>query len=296
MATKAKKKTTPRKPAPPKTAPKATASTAKKIAPKKKAAQKAAPKKAVVKKAVTKKATVKKAAVKKVTSKKKAAQKAAPKKAVVKKAVAKKETVKKAAVKKVTPKKKAAQKAAPKKAAAPHTQKRHLPPPPPPPPRRSAAKKKAKPFTKKELAIYRELLQHQLERMQKNLDALAADNLKRTSADSTGDISFYSTHMADHGTDNFDRELALNLVSGRQESIYDIEYAIRRIDEGIYGFCDSCEQMIERARLKALPFAKKCLACQNAAERGRTKYRPFDGASTLQRFSIEDMSGSEPAD
>ncbi len=200
-----------------------------------------------------------------------APQNAAPKK-TVKKAPAKKAVAKKAAPKKVAPKK--AIKQAP---AKPKSKKGH------------------KPFTKKELAIYRELLQHQLERMQKNLNSLAADNLKRSPSDTTGDISFYSTHMADHGTDNFDRELALNLVSGRQESIYDIEFAIQRIDDGTYGICQACDNPIERPRLKALPFARKCLACQNAAERGRTKYRPFEGATPL-RMTADDTAGADQSD
>ena len=203
--------------------------------------------------------------------KKPAPQKAAPKK-TVKKAPAKKAVAKKAAPKKVAPKK--AIKQAP---AKPKSKKGH------------------KPFTKKELAIYRELLQHQLERMQKNLNSLAADNLKRSPSDTTGDISFYSTHMADHGTDNFDRELALNLVSGRQESIYDIEFAIQRIDDGTYGICQACDNPIERPRLKALPFARKCLACQNAAEPGRTKYRPFEGATPL-RMTADDTAGADQSD
>ena len=212
-------------------------------------------------------ATTKKSPAKKKTP----PQKAAPKK-TVKKAPAKKAVAKKAAPKKVAPKK--AIKQAP---AKPKSKKGH------------------KPFTKKELAIYRELLQHQLERMQKNLNSLAADNLKRSPSDTTGDISFYSTHMADHGTDNFDRELALNLVSGRQESIYDIEFAIQRIDDGTYGICQACDNPIERPRLKALPFARKCLACQNAAERGRTKYRPFEGATPL-RMTADDTAGADQSD
>ena len=125
---------------------------------------------------------------------------------------------------------------------------------------------------------------------------MASDNLKRSPIESTGDISAHSTHMADQGTDNFDRELALNLASGRQESIYDIEDAIRRIDEGTYGACESCGKGIERPRLKALPFAKKCMGCQNAAERGRTLYRPFGGTLPLQQLAAEDAAESPGLD
>ena len=154
--------------------------------------------------------------------------------------------------------------------------------------------KPARPFRKDELAFFRAQLQKQLDLIQGNLNALASDNLKRSPIEATGDISAHSTHMADQGTDNFDRELALNLASSRQDSIYDIEDAIRRIDDGTYGACEVCGSGIERARLKALPFAKKCMHCQNAAERGRTFYRPFSGTLPLQQLAADDAAAESP--
>ena len=199
--------------------------------------------------------------------------------------------------------KKPAPKAAPKKAAAPQPAKKApakkaAPAPvlpakkPAPAPAEAAKAKPLRVFRKEELAFFRAQLQQHLELVQGNLKALAGDNLKRSPIDSTGDISAHSTHMADQGTDNFDRELALNLASSRQESLYDIEDALRRADEGTYGACESCGGAIELPRLKALPFAKKCMACQNAAERGRTKYRPFGGTLPLQQLAAEDAAES----
>ena len=226
---------------------------------------------------------------------KKSAPKKAAKKAPAKKALAKKAPAKKA-VKKVAkpaPAKKAAKKAAPK--ALPKSVAKKLPPPPPPPPPRKV--KPARAFNKTELQFFRAQLQKQLDLIQGNLTALAGDNLKRSPIEASGDISAHSTHMADQGTDNFDRELALNLASSRQESLYDIEDALRRADEGTYGACESCGGAIELPRLKALPFAKKCMSCQNAAERGRTKYRPFGGTLPLQQLAAEDAAeAAEPND
>ena len=226
---------------------------------------------------------------------KKSAPRKAAKKAPAKKAPAKKAPAKKA-VKKVAkpaPAKKAAKKAAPK--PLPKSVAKKLPPPPPPPPPRKV--KPARAFNKSELQFFRAQLQKQLDLIQGNLTALAGDNLKRSPIESSGDISAHSTHMADQGTDNFDRELALNLASSRQESLYDIEDALRRADEGTYGACESCGGAIELPRLKALPFAKKCMSCQNAAERGRTKYRPFGGTLPLQQLAAEDAAeAAEPND
>ncbi|HPR69100.1 MAG TPA: TraR/DksA C4-type zinc finger protein [Kiritimatiellia bacterium] len=237
---------------------------AKKSSPRK--ASRPAPKpakKAPAKKA-SKKTPVKKAAAKKAPAKK-AVKKPAPRKANVRKAM------KKAA-------KKAVRKAAAKPAVRPAAARKKSAPAP----------AKARAFRKEELAQFRAMLQKQLELVQGNLNALAGDNLKRSPLDSTGDISSHSTHMADHGTDNFDRELALSLASSRQDSIYEIEDAIRRIDEGEYGTCQSCGKPVERPRLKALPFAKKCVACQSAAERGRSRFQPFTGAGNLQTLVTDD--------
>ncbi len=246
--------------------------TKKKTAPKKRA-----PKTSRPAKKAARKAPAKKAAPKKVLRK-------APKKAPAKKAA------KKSAPQKVV-RKAPAKKAAPK----PAIKKPYQPKPPAP-----VAPRKVKParaFRKDELAFFRAQLQKQLDLIQGNLDALAGDNLKRSPIEASGDISAHSTHMADQGTDNFDRELALNLASSRQESLYDVEDAIRRVDEGTYGACESCGGAIELPRLKALPFAKKCMACQNAAERGRTKYRPFGGTLPLQQLAAQDAADSaEPMD
>jgi RNA polymerase-binding transcription factor DksA len=81
--------------------------------------------------------------------------------------------------------------------------------------------------------------------------------------------------MADHGTDNFDREFALNLVSSEQDAIYEIDAALQRIQMGVYGACERCGGMITKQRLKVQPFAKMCIKCQSEAEKGRTHYRPF---------------------
>lgn len=256
-----------------------------------KPAPKPLPKKKVAPKAVVKSAPKgsKKGTPKKAPKKpakkilKKAPAKVAPKAPAKVAAKAVKKTVVKV-TSKATPKaasKKAPAKVAPKMVPPKFASPKATPPKPVSRPRAYSAK---------ELESFRAQLQQQLELVHGNLQALSADNLKRSPVEANGDISSHSTHMADHGTDNFDRELALNLASGRQESIYDIEDAIHRIDEGTYGVCESCGGPIEHPRLKALPFAKKCVACQNASERGRTRYRPFGGTLAMQQYNAPDES------
>jgi len=135
--------------------------------------------------------------------------------------------------------------------------------------------KKIKPFTTKQLKEFEQLLRNLRDKVVDEISFLAGDNLNRSQRDSSGDLSSYSLHMADQGTDNFDREFALNLVSSEQDALYEIDEALGRIKLKTYGVCEKCGKAIEKPRLKALPFAKMCITCKSEAERGKSRFRPF---------------------
>lgn len=130
-------------------------------------------------------------------------------------------------------------------------------------------------LTKSQLQDYKKILENVRDRVVDEIRFLAGDNLNRSPRDSSGDLSSYSLHMADQGTDNFDREFALNLVSSEQDVLYEIDDALRRVEMGTYGVCEGCNKAIEKARLMALPFAKLCIVCKSEAEKGKSRFRPF---------------------
>jgi DnaK suppressor protein len=139
--------------------------------------------------------------------------------------------------------------------------------------------KRNKYFSVKELAFYRDLLLKQRDRIIDGIQFLSSDTLTRSQRESSGDLSSYSVHMADQGTDNFDREFAMNLVSGEQDILYEINEALRRIELGTYGICEVSSKPIEKERLKILPYARYCVAVQSERERGKPRFRPFARAS-----------------
>src|SRR3954462_12822301 len=53
--------------------------------------------------------------------------------------------------------------------------------------------------------------------------------------ESAQEMAGYSLHMADSGTDNFDRDFALSLLSSDQDAMYEIEEALKRIERNTYG-------------------------------------------------------------
>jgi DnaK suppressor protein len=76
-------------------------------------------------------------------------------------------------------------------------------------------------------------------------------------------------HLADVGTDLGEQETMLTLESNEREILAQVERALQRLDEGVYGQCERCGQPIPFERLEALPYATRCITCQAAVERDR---------------------------
>jgi RNA polymerase-binding transcription factor DksA len=93
------------------------------------------------------------------------------------------------------------------------------------------------------------------------------ETLMKSAKDDSGDLSGYGQHMADAGTDTFDRDFALSLVSSEQEALSEIEAAIKRIHDGSYGVCEITQKPISKERLHAVPFTRYSAEAQKQVER-----------------------------
>ena len=93
------------------------------------------------------------------------------------------------------------------------------------------------------------------------------ETLLKSSKDDSGDLSGYGQHMADAGTDTFDRSFALSLVSSEQEALAEIEAAIKRIHNGTYGICEATQKPITKERLLAVPFTRYSTEAKRQVER-----------------------------
>ncbi|HDL77187.1 MAG TPA: hypothetical protein ENG36_00270 [Lentisphaerae bacterium] len=125
----------------------------------------------------------------------------------------------------------------------------------------------SKPLTAAEKKALKEALIQLRDRIIDEIRFLSADNLARSQREATGDLSGYGLHMADQGTDNFDRDFAVNLVSSEQDVLYEIDEALQRLEAGTYGKCENCGEYIDKERLEALPFARLCIRCKTEQER-----------------------------
>ncbi len=122
-------------------------------------------------------------------------------------------------------------------------------------------------LNKKELAFYKKLILKKKERILEDIKHISDDTLKKSQKEASGDISGYTYHMADIATDTYDREFSLSLASNERQSLYELEDALKKIEDGTLGLCEDCKILISRTRLKALPYARLCLKCQEKKEK-----------------------------
>ena len=105
---------------------------------------------------------------------------------------------------------------------------------------------------------YRRLLELR-DQLTKQMDGLAKESAQ--------EMAGYSLHMADSGTDNFDRDFALSLLSSDQDAIYEIEEALKRIEKKTFGICELTGKPIPKNRLDAIPLTRFTVEAQSQLER-----------------------------
>jgi RNA polymerase-binding transcription factor DksA len=119
------------------------------------------------------------------------------------------------------------------------------------------------------------------------------ENLRRSSKDDAGDLSSCGQHMADAGTDAFDRDFALSLVSSEEEARAEIEAAIQRIRNNSYGICESTQKPINKERLLAIPFTRYSAEAQRNIEKNRMRARNQISALSEENFGAENDEESD---
>jgi len=120
-------------------------------------------------------------------------------------------------------------------------------------------------LTKQQLKQFRQLLITERAKFADEIRSIIKENA-RNPREASGDLSAYTVHMADMAADTYERELSTNLVSSEQEVLYQIDDALKRIDEGSFGVCQQCNKPITMSRLKAVPYASHCISCARAKE------------------------------
>ena len=117
-----------------------------------------------------------------------------------------------------------------------------------------------------EVAQYKKMLLSLRERLVGKVDFMQGETLKKSRQDASGDLSNVPIHMADVGTDNYERDIMIELIQNGEEGVRNIDTALEKIEEGTFGVCELCAKKINKERLKAVPYAKLCIDCQREEE------------------------------
>jgi len=177
---------------------------------------------------------------------------------------------------------KSTSKSAPAKPAAPQRVSNGVTPPKPP-----AIKVKLTPFLEKQKDRLLQLRDSLLDAMA----GVAKDNLRARAEGS--EASAFGMHQADAGSDAYDRDFALSLLSQEQDALYEIEEALKRLDLGTYGVCEVSGKAIAHARLEALPFARLTVECQSQLEKTGKVARARVPVTSLFGLTDEEPGESE---
>jgi len=145
--------------------------------------------------------------------------------------------------------------------------------------------RKLDPFTRKQ----KEKLLQLRDAMVDSMAGVAQDTLRSRAEGS--EASAFGMHQADAGSDAYDRDFALSLLSQEQDALYEIDQALKRIELGSYGVCEMSGKHIPRARLEAIPFARFTVECQSQLEKQNKASRVRQSVTSL--FGLTDEEGGE---
>ncbi len=141
------------------------------------------------------------------------------------------------------------------------------------------------PFTKAQ----KERLLQLRDAMVDSMAGVAQDTLRARAEGS--EASAFGMHQADAGSDAYDRDFALSLLSQEQDALYEIDEALKRIELGTYGKCEMSGKPIMHARLEAIPFARYTVECQSQLEKQNKASRVRQSVTSL--FGLTDEEGRE---
>ena len=135
---------------------------------------------------------------------------------------------------------------------------------------------------KSEWQVFYDRLLELREQLLRQMDGLAKESAQ--------ELPSYSLHMADSGTDNFDRDFALSLLSSDKDAVYEIEEALKRIERNSYGVCELTGKTIPKARLEAIPWTRFTVEAQAQLERdGALRQRRLGQLGSIDTAAVPDV-------
>jgi RNA polymerase-binding transcription factor DksA len=122
---------------------------------------------------------------------------------------------------------------------------------------------------KTEMKPYKEMLIQLRNRLRGDVAAMASTALTKSGDAMNNESSSIPSHIADIGSETFEQHNTLRLLDNDGEVLDEIEVALERIEDGVYGACIECEHKIPKTRLRAIPYTPYCVKCASQIESGQ---------------------------
>ncbi len=120
-------------------------------------------------------------------------------------------------------------------------------------------------YSKEKLDEFKEVILEERDESRKFIESVHQEQ-KKSSKESSGDLSSYAFHQADQGSDTNSLEKKMYLYDSEQKKIKRLNIALEKVYDGVYGVCEICGELISESRLKAIPYARFCIDCKSKEE------------------------------
>lgn len=125
-------------------------------------------------------------------------------------------------------------------------------------------------MNKKELTFYKNKLNQEKMKVTNLIEQLDNNGVTKFNSEVTSELSFYDNHPADTASETFEVEKGIALEANEVALLDKINDALKAIDEGSYGKCQTCGKEIDKERLDFLPYALNCINCQDVVSTIKT--------------------------
>jgi len=124
-------------------------------------------------------------------------------------------------------------------------------------------------MNRRDLKKFEKILRMMRDEVIAEVSQIHRENLRKNLREESGELSGYTTHMADMAADEAELAMNLRILAAEQDILQELDDALSRIERGKYGTCEGCGGPIGKARLMAKPFASMCIDCRQRQEMGR---------------------------
>lgn len=124
-------------------------------------------------------------------------------------------------------------------------------------------------MNKKKTAQFERVLKDARRRLLEDIGDCYDETLRTSGEESADSLSGYFFHPAEAGTNNYEQDRVALLITNKSEMLSEIDAALARVKEGVFGVCEACGCEIPITRLEAIPYCRVCIKCKSKFESGK---------------------------